>query len=34
MADATENLPRIAAALARRRVDFVVIGGWAVEAQN
>ena len=29
-----EHLPRIAAALVRRRVEFVVIGGWAVEAQN
>ena len=29
-----EGLLRIAAALARRRVAFVVVGGWAVEAQG
>ena len=29
-----EGLPRAAAALARRQVDFVVVGGWAAEAQG
>ena len=29
-----DHLERIAAALVRRNVDFVVIGGWAVEAQG
>lgn len=32
--DSADRLERIAAALVRRRVNFVVIGGWAVEAQG
>lgn len=30
----SENLDRIAAALVRHGVNFIVIGGWAVQAQN
>ena len=30
--DNADRLERIAAALVRRKVNFVVIGGWAVEA--
>lgn len=30
----SENLDRIAAALVRHGVNYVVIGGWAVQAQN
>lgn len=32
--DNADRLERIAAALVRRKVNFVVIGGWAVEAQG
>ena len=34
MTDPARDLSRIAFALSRRRVNFVVIGGWAVEAQD
>lgn len=33
-AERGDHLERIAAALVRREVSFVVIGGWAVEAQG
>ncbi|MCY3961480.1 MAG: nucleotidyltransferase [bacterium] len=32
--DTADRLERIAATLADRGVNFVVIGGWAVEAQG
>ena len=34
MADSAEGLARIAAAFVRRGVNFVAIGGWAVQAQG
>ena len=32
--DKSDRLERIASALAERGVKFVIIGGWAVEAQG